>query len=118
MVNTTLQKFIKNIDFEMVHTLADLVNYQVGQVVSKTLTQNSSVSLTMFAFDKDEEISFHDSSGDAMVIVLDGQGEVTIGSNKYIVNKGETIIMPAKIPHAVYAKEQFKMMLLVVFPQK
>ncbi|MDF2820634.1 MAG: hypothetical protein K0R15_1075 [Clostridiales bacterium] len=103
-------------DFEIVHTLADLVNYQVGQVVSKTLTQNSSVSLTLFAFDKDEEISSHDSSGDAMVIVLDGQGEVTIGLNKYIVNKGETIIMPAKIAHAVYAKEQFKMMLLVVFP--
>lgn len=85
--------------------------------MSKTLTQNSSVGLTLFAFDKDEEISSHESSGDAMVIALDGEGEITIDGEKYILKKGETIVMPAKKPHSVYAKQQFKMFLIVIFPQ-
>ena len=107
---------IKNIDFSTALTIADLVSYQPGQVVSKTLAQNSAVSLTLFAFDKGEEISSHESSGDAMVVVLDGEGEITIGSEKHVVKAGETIVMPANTPHAVFAKEQFKMFLIVVFP--
>ncbi|MDF2686179.1 MAG: hypothetical protein K0S55_1360 [Clostridia bacterium] len=112
-----VNKFIKNIDIATVLTLSDLVSYQEGQIVSKTLAQNKSVSLTIFAFDKDEEISSHDSDGDAMVIILDGTGEITIADKKFIVIAGETIIMPAKTPHAVYATEKFKMFLVVVFPQ-
>lgn len=112
------QNYIKNIDFASVLPLADLVSYQPGQVVSRTLAQNPSVSLTLFAFDGGEEISSHASTGDAMVIVLDGEGEITIGSEKYAVHAGETIIMPANTPHAVFAKQQFKMFLVVVFPQK
>lgn len=108
---------LKNIRFEEVLPLANEVTYQPGQVVSKTLAQNAAVSLTLFAFDKDEEISTHESKGDAMVIVLDGVGEITIDGTKYEVKAGETIIMPANKPHAVYAKEQFKMFLVVVFPQ-
>lgn len=110
------QNYIKNIDFASALTIADLVSYQPGQVVSKTLAQNPAVSLTLFAFDKGEEISSHASTGDAMVIVLDGEGEITIGSEKYSVKAGETIVMPANTPHAVFAKEQFKMFLVVVFP--
>jgi quercetin dioxygenase-like cupin family protein len=108
---------IKNIDFSTALTISDLVSYQSGQVVSKTLAQNPAVSLTLFAFDKGEEISSHESSGDAMVVVLDGEGEITIGSEKHAVKAGETIVMPANTPHAVFAKEQFKMFLIVVFPQ-
>ncbi|MGI5936761.1 MAG: cupin domain-containing protein [Oscillospiraceae bacterium] len=111
------EKFIKNIEFATVLPLADLVACQPGQVVSKTLAQNKSLSLTLFAFDKGEEISSHESSGDAMVICLDGEGEITIDDRKYTLKPGETIIIPARRPHAVFAKEQFKMFLIVVFPQ-
>lgn len=111
------KSYLKNIDKEAVINLSSLVAYQPGQVVSKTLAQNSAVSLTIFAFDKDEEISTHASTGDAMVMALDGEGELTIDGKKHIIKKGETIVMPANKPHAVYASEQFKMFLIVVFPQ-
>lgn len=111
------KNYIKNIDFSTALNLAELVTYQQGQVVSKTLAQNPAVSLTLFAFDQGEEISSHESNGDAMVTALDGEGEITIGSEKHILKAGQTIIMPAKVPHAVYASQQFKMFLTVVFPQ-
>ncbi len=110
------QNQIKNIDFSTVLPLADLVTYQPGQVVSKTLAQNPAVSLTLFAFDKGEEISTHSSDGDAMVIALDGTGEITVGGELHTLKQGETIVMPANVPHAVFAKEAFKMFLVVVFP--
>lgn len=108
-------RFIKNMDVATALTMTDLVAYLPGQVVSKTLAQNKAVSLTLFAFDKGEEISSHESNGDALVIALDGVGEVTIAGEQYTLKKGETILMPAKTPHAVYATEQFKMFLVVVF---
>jgi quercetin dioxygenase-like cupin family protein len=111
------EQFIKNLDFSAVLPLAEQVGYQKGQIVSKTLAQNKAISMTLFAFDKGEEISSHESSGDAMVIALDGTGQVTIDGEEFILNAGETIIMPSKKPHAVYAAEQFKMFLIVVFPQ-
>ena len=110
--------YIKNIEHEKVVNLGGLVQYMEGQVVSRTLAQNSAVSVTLFAFAKGEEISTHDSEGDAMVTVLEGTGEFTVGGVKHQVNAGEALVMPAKIPHAVYAVENFKMLLTVVFPQK
>jgi quercetin dioxygenase-like cupin family protein len=107
---------IKNMEFSKVLDLKSLVEYQIGQVVSRTLSQNKAVSLTLFAFDKGEEISSHASRGDALVYVLDGQAEITIGDDKFVVTAGETIVMPANIPHALFAKERFKMLLAVVFP--
>ena len=107
--------FIKNIEHETVLPLADQVTVQPGQIVSRTLAQNKAVSITLFAFDKDEEISTHESGGDAFVTCLDGVGEVTIDGVKYELHEGESIVMPAKHPHAVYGKEQFKMLLVVVF---
>lgn len=109
--------YIKNIDAETALDLADMVTYQKGQIVSKTLAQNGAVSLTLFAFDQDEEISSHESDGDAMIVALDGEGLITIDGKEHTLTKGQTIIMPAKKPHAVYAKQQFKMFLIVVFPQ-
>lgn len=106
---------LKNINKAEVLSLKDEVAYQAGQVVSKTLVQNQAVSMTLFSFDKDEEISSHESNGDAFVTCLDGVGEVTIDGEKYELKEGESIIMPAKLPHAVYGKEQFKMLLVVVF---
>lgn len=109
------QHFIKNIDFSKVLPLEGLVEYQKGQVVSRTLAQGKSLSLTVFAFDKGEEISSHSSSGDALVYIVDGEAEITIGDEKFLLKKGETIVMPAGVPHALVAKEQFKMFLIVVF---
>lgn len=106
---------MKNINKAKVMVLKDQVSYQEGQIVSKTLVQNESVSITLFAFDKGEEISTHESGGDAFVTCLDGIGEVTIDGVKYELHEGESIVMPAKHPHAVYGKEQYKMLLVVVF---
>lgn len=108
-------KILKNINLSEVLSLKDLVTYQTGQIVSKTLIQNEKVSLTLFAFDKDEEISTHSSHGDAMIYVIDGTGLITIGDEQFSVKAGETIVMPAEVPHAVYAQEAFKMFLIVVF---
>lgn len=108
-------KIMKNIDSAKVHVLKELVSYQEGQIVSKTLVQNPNVSLTLFAFEKGEEISTHSSHGDAMVCVLDGQAEITVGDEKFIANAGETVVMPAEVPHAVFAPERMKFMLTVIF---
>ena len=106
---------MKNIDKARVMALKDQVSYQEGQIVSKTLVQNEAVSIPLFAFDKGEEISTHESGGDAFVTCLDGTGEITIDGVKYELHEGESIVMPAKHPHAVYGKEQYKMLLVVVF---
>ena len=106
---------MKNIKKAEVLTLKEQVEYQTGQVVSKTLIQNDAVSITLFSFDKGEEISTHLSEGDAFVTCLDGVGKITIDGVEYELNEGESIVMPAGHPHAVYGREQFKMLLVVVF---
>jgi len=110
-----MQAPMKNIDKSAVLTLKEQVSYQPGQVVSKTLAQNDAVSVTLFAFDKGEEISTHESSGDAFVTCLDGTGRITIDGTQYVLHEGQSIVMPARHPHAVYGQEQFKMLLVVVF---
>ena len=106
---------MKNISKAEVLTLRDQVAYQSGQVVSRTLAQNEHVSVTLFSFDKGEEISTHESGGDAMVTCLDGVGRITIDGVEHILHEGESIVMPARHPHAVYGQEQFKMLLVVSF---
>lgn len=106
---------MKNISKSQVLALKDEVAYQDGMVVSKTLVQNDAVSVTLFAFDKGEEISTHESGGDAFVTCLDGVGKVTVDGIEYILKEGESIVMPAKHPHAVFGEERFKMLLVVVF---
>ena len=106
---------MKNISKAEVLTLRDQVAYQSGQVVSRTLAQNEHVSVTLFSFDKGEEISTHESGGDAMVTCLDGVGRITIDGVEHILHEGESIVMPARHPHAVYGQEQFNMLLVVVF---
>ena len=93
---------MKNISKAEVLTLRDQVAYQSGQVVSRTLAQNEHVSVTL-------------SSGDAMVTCLDGVGRITIDGVEHILHEGESIVMPARHPHAVYGQGQFKMLLVVVF---
>ena len=97
----------KNIAKQEKLLLKNLVDYQAGQVVSKTLVQNELVSVTVFSFEKDEEISTHASGGDAMVTVLEGTGRFTVG--------GEVFVLTKDVPHAVYGQERFKMLLVVSF---
>lgn len=106
---------MKNIKKAEILTLKEQIAYHEGQVVSKTLAQNSAVSVTLFSFDKGEEISTHESGGDAFVTCLDGTGRITIDGQEYILHEGESIVMPAGHPHAVFGEEQFKMLLVVVF---
>ena len=106
---------IKNLDKSTVLHLKEQIAYQPGQVVSRTLAQNEALSVTLFSFDKGEEISTHESGGDAFVTCLDGEGEITIDGEKYILHTGESIVMPKDHPHAVFGKEKFKMLLVVVF---
>ena len=96
--------YIKNFPHAQVRPLAQEVAAQPGQIVSRTLAQNPYVSVTLFAFAEGEEISTHDSAGDAMVQVLEGTGRFTVGGEEHLV------------PHAVFAPEAFKMLLTVVFP--
>ena len=110
-----MKEIMKNIEKAQVLTLRDQVAYGEGQVVSKTLAQNDAVSITLFAFDKGEEISTHESGGDAFVTCLDGVGRITIDGVRYELHEGESIVMPARHPHAVFGQEQFKMLLVVVF---
>ena len=106
---------MKNYDIATVLTMKEQVAYQPGQVVSKTLAQNDAVSVTLFAFDKGEEISTHESGGDALVLCLDGEGRITVDGVEHMLHEGESILMPARHPHAVFGQERFKMLLVVVF---
>ena len=106
---------LKNIEKSTVLTLKEQVAYQPGQVVSRTLAQNDALSVTLFAFDKGEEISSQRSGGDAFVTCLEGVGRITVDGQQYILHEGESIVMPAGHPHAVFGQEQFKMLLVVVF---
>ena len=106
---------MKNISQAEVLVLKDQISYQEGQVVSKTLAQNAALSITLFSFAKGEEISTHRSQGDAFVTCLEGVGKITIDGKEYILKEGQSIVMPADLPHAVYGEEAFKMLLVVIF---
>lgn len=110
------RNILKNIDAEKALDMAALVEYRQGQIVSRTLVQNKAVSITLFAFDGGEEISSHESEGDALVYVLDGKALLTIGGAGHTAAAGQAVVMPAGVPHAVAAPEPFKMLLVVVFP--
>lgn len=108
---------LKNIPQSEVLNLKDLVAYAEGQVVSKTLIQNSGLGITIFAFARGEGISTHESKGDALVTALDGKGKITVDGKDFILSAGQSIVMPANVPHAVYGEENFKMLLVVAFPE-
>jgi len=97
-----------------IYNLAENIEYSAGSVVSKIITKNDTGNLTLFAFDKGQGLSEHSAPFDAVIQVLDGEGEIFINKNSYIIKQGEMIIMPANIPHAVFAKEKFKMLLTMI----
>jgi quercetin dioxygenase-like cupin family protein len=94
--------------------LEDEVAYAAGSIVSRTLAKAPGGSLTLFAFDAGQELSEHTAPFDAFVQVLDGGVELTIGGEKVAARAGETVLMPAGVPHAVRATERFKMLLSMV----
>ena len=92
----------------------ELVEYADGSVVSRALVQNKSGSLTLFAFDEGQGLSEHTAPYDAMARVLDGEAFIVIGGEEFTLVEGESIIMPANVPHALDAKKRFKMMLTMI----
>ncbi|MDP8266255.1 MAG: cupin domain-containing protein [Candidatus Aceula meridiana] len=92
----------------------DVIDYQAGSVVSKTVIDKSVGTVTVFAFDKGQALSEHSAPFDAMVQVVDGQAEILINGKSYIVKENQVIIMPANDPHAVKAIERFKMVLTMI----
>lgn len=113
-----MEKYIKNFPAEKAVVLKDQITCRQGEVVSKTLAQNDAVSVTLFAFDAGEEISAHESTGDAFVTVLDGTGIFTVDGVEHTVSAGQSLLMPARKPHSVRGDEAFKWMLVVVFPKR
>ena len=94
--------------------LGELVDYQEGSIVSRTLIDKSSGTITLFAFDKGQGLSEHTAPFDAMVYIFDGEAEVTISGKPVQVKQGEMIIMPANEPHALKATSRFKMILTMI----
>lgn len=94
--------------------LATVVDYGEGAIVSRTLAKGPAGTLTVFAFDKDQELSEHSTPFDAYVTVLDGETLLIIGGKNVRAKAGETVRMPAGIPHAVKASERFKMLLVML----
>ena len=94
--------------------LAALLDYQEGSVVSRTLVKKATGTVTLFAFDADQGLSEHSTPHDAVVQVMDGEAEITIGGKAHRVRAGEGLLLPASIPHAVAAPVPFKMMLVMI----
>jgi len=94
--------------------LDELVSYQDGSIVSRTLVKKNGGTLTLFAFDAGQSLSEHSAPFDAVVQILDGEAELVIGGEKVSAPAGRTVLMPADIPHAVHARERFKMLLVMI----
>ena len=93
---------------------ADFVDYSHGSIVSKTLVDHKSGTLTLFAFDRGQGLSEHVAPFDAVVQILDGEAAITIAGRKLRAKSGEMVIMPANVPHALKAEEKFKMLLIMI----
>jgi quercetin dioxygenase-like cupin family protein len=97
-----------------VYTLKESVDYAAGSVVSKIVTKNEAGNLTLFAFDKGQNLSKHSAPYDAVIQILEGSAKVTIDEKEFTLCENQMIVMPANIPHAVDAEERFKMMLIMI----
>ncbi len=93
---------------------ADMVEYSAGGVISKQVLKNDSGNITLFSFDEGQGLSEHTAPFDAVVQILDGRAQITIGGKSVLLQKGQAVIMPANIPHALHAVEKFKMLLTMI----
>ena len=94
--------------------LADSIEYSTDSVISRTLIENKAGTITLFAFDAGQVLSEHSAPFDAVVQVLDGETELTIGGKKLNATSGQMVVMPANVPHAVQARQKFKMLLTML----
>ena len=94
--------------------LSDLIEFQEASVVSRTLIDKKAGTVTLFAFDKQERLSEHTASYDALVEIIDGEAEITISGKAHHLKAGEMIIIPANHPHSLKATEKFKMLLTMI----
>jgi quercetin dioxygenase-like cupin family protein len=99
---------------EKVLEIKDLIAYQEGSVVSRMIVYKKSGTITLFAFDSGEGLSEHTAPFDAIASIIDGEAEISIEKNRYVLKEGQMIIMPANKPHALHAQERFKMMLTMI----
>lgn len=106
---------IKNLEKSKIIKLKENIKLETTSITKKILVQNPSVTMIQFAISKGNEIPTHTTQGDALVQCIEGIGEITIDGNKYIIKEGESIVMPANIPHSVFAKENYKMLLTIIF---
>ncbi|MBD3414060.1 MAG: cupin domain-containing protein [Candidatus Aminicenantes bacterium] len=105
---------IQNEFKEKSQSLKNAVEYSQGSVVSKTIIDKKSGTVTLFAFDKEQNLSEHTTPYDALVLVIDGEGEIIIDQKTHRVDTGSMILMPAHKPHAVNASSKFKMLLIMI----
>ena len=101
-------------NFNEAFDLAASVEYSVGSVVSRTITKKDTGNITLFAFDEGQGLSEHSAPFDAMASILDGEAEVIIGGKSNFLKSGQSIVMPANIPHGLKAIGQFKMLLVMI----
>jgi len=94
--------------------LQNSVAYAIGSVVSKTLLKKKAGNITLFSFDAGQGLSEHTAPFDAVVHILDGEADITVGGKKFAITAGESLIMPANVPHALHAEKQFKMLLIMI----
>lgn len=97
-----------------VFTYSDVIDYADGSIVSRQIIQRKNGNITLFSFDKGQRLSEHKAPFDALILIIDGEAEVRINSVPFKLIAGQTIIMPANVPHAVNATERFKMVLTMI----
>ncbi|MCZ7603203.1 MAG: cupin domain-containing protein [Melioribacteraceae bacterium] len=104
----------KDIEKIEVNKISEMIEYQSGGIVSKQIIKKPNGNLTLFGFDKGESLTEHTSPFEAVVNIIEGEMEITIGGKPYNVKAGEMIIMPPNIPHGLVAKEKTKMFLTMI----
>ncbi len=114
MVIEMNEKKTSTIDFSKIYDLNKIVDYQEGSVVSRQLIKQKTGNVTLFAFAEGEGLSEHTAPFDALVYIIDGEAKITIDKEVFHTKAGEVLVMPADIPHALYAAKQFKMLLVMI----
>ncbi len=104
----------KEFEKDKIFRFEEEVNYADGAIVSKNVLKKDTGNISLFAFDKGEGLSEHTAPFDAVVQIVDGKAEITVGGKKHLLGKGDSIIMPANIPHALKAVERYKMLLTMI----
>ncbi len=103
-----------NTPHSQILSMAGLVDYQEGSIVSRVILKGETGNVTLFAFDQGQELSEHTTPFDALVHVVEGEAEITISGQPYALKTGDAILMPAEQPHAVRATRRFKMLLTMI----